>query len=211
MDVSRAGETSVSRLQQESALTRLVCWVDLPAGWTIAVPSGAQASSYDYTISNGVAGAQTTIVSTPSATAATAFALYGPPAQVQRADFDGHAAWYSTYLASNNGTQGHLTWEAAGNAYDITARDATEDQLSLSHAGSSRSRSPTSKPPPRPALRRHGRQHRTRPARRMPHPGAPRDVDHWLTRRRSRRTGRVERHGYETVTRPPILAPVGAK
>lgn len=106
-----------------------VITVDLPAGWTIAVPSGGHSSGYSFPIRNGVAGGQTTIVSTPSATAATIFSLYGAPAQIQRADFDGHTAWYSTYLASNNGTQTHLTWEAAGNAYDITARDATKDQL----------------------------------------------------------------------------------
>ncbi len=103
--------------------------VDLPAGWTIAVPSGSQVTGYDYTVSNGVAGRQTTILSTPSATAATVFALYGSPAQIQRADFDGHTAWYSTYTASNGDTNTHLTWEAAGNAYDITARDAAQEQL----------------------------------------------------------------------------------
>ncbi len=106
-----------------------VITVDLPAGWTIAVPSGSQANGYDYAVSNGVAGGQTTILSTPSATAATVFALYGSPGQIERVDFDGHIAWYSTYPASNDGTNAHLTWEAAGNAYDITARDATKDQL----------------------------------------------------------------------------------
>jgi hypothetical protein len=103
--------------------------VSLPAGWTLAVPSGAQVSAYDYTIAHGVAGGATTIISAPSATAATIFGLYGRPGQINRSDFDGHSAWFSTYPGSNTPGNNHLTWEASGNTYDITARGATQAQL----------------------------------------------------------------------------------
>jgi hypothetical protein len=106
-----------------------VVTVNLPAEWTIAVPSGAQVSAYDYTVAHGVAGGQTTIISAPSATAATIFGLYGRPGHINRADFDGHRAWFSTYPGSNTPANNHLTWEAAGNTYDITARGATQAEL----------------------------------------------------------------------------------
>jgi hypothetical protein len=111
------------------AMDNGVVTVNLPAGWTLAVPSGALVTPYEYTVAHGVAGGQTTIISAPSATAAMIFGLYGRPGQINRADFDGHRAWFSTYPGSNTPGNNHLSWEAAGNAYDITARGATQAQL----------------------------------------------------------------------------------
>ena len=72
------------------------------------------------------------IIPPMSETAAAIFGAYGPPDQIRRIDFDGHLAWFSSVRATAPGaseTNHHLTWEAGGNAYDIVARTATEEQL----------------------------------------------------------------------------------
>lgn len=104
--------------------------ISLPLGWSIVTPPAEQVRSYEFIVDHGVADDTTTIYSAPGTSASAIPGLYGPAVSSQRADFDGNRAWFSTYQQPNQGLgNNHLTWEMAGNAYDVSARGASQEQL----------------------------------------------------------------------------------
>jgi hypothetical protein len=104
--------------------------ISLPLGWFIVTPPAEQVRSYEFIVDHGVADGTTTIYSAPGTSASAIPGLYGPAVTSQRADFDGNRAWFGTYLQPNRGIgYNHLTWDMAGNAYDVSARGATPEQL----------------------------------------------------------------------------------
>ncbi len=114
----------VALLSAETA-TRGHTTVTLPSGWAMLTKPAEQVTSYEYTVENAIAGSPAAIWTAPGTDVSAIFGAYGTPQTTHRADFDGHQAWFSVYPAANN----HLTWASAGNAYGITARGATEQQL----------------------------------------------------------------------------------
>ena len=104
--------------------------IALPLGWSVVTPPAEQVRSYEFTVDHGIADGTTTIYSAPGTSASAISGLYGPAVTTRRADFDGNRAWFSTYQQPNRGVgNNHLTWDMAGNAYDVSARGATQEQL----------------------------------------------------------------------------------
>ncbi len=131
-NTASAWEPDVLALLSAESVDHGVNTVTLPTGWAVVTQPNAQATAYQYSVNIGGGHGRASIWVVPGATAAAIFGAYGPPDQIRRIDFDGHPAWFSSVRATAPGaseTNYHLTWEAGGNAYDIVARTATEEQL----------------------------------------------------------------------------------
>lgn len=131
MTITRAPATApawdeevVALLSAETS-TRGQTSVVLPSGWSVVTKPAELMTGYEYTVENAIGGVPAHMWVAPGTDVSAVFGLYGVPTTIQRADFDGRQAWFTTYP----GTNAHLSWTAAGNAYDIAARGSSEQDL----------------------------------------------------------------------------------
>jgi hypothetical protein len=126
---ANAWNDDVLALLSAQRTDRGVVTVSLPSGWAVLEAPSQLVTGYLYSVEHGVSDEATSLWVAPATGISAIYGIYGPPRSTHRADFDGHRAWFSIYSTSSGPTNNHITWETAGNAYDITARGASVEQL----------------------------------------------------------------------------------
>lgn len=122
---AQAWDEEVVALLSAETSTRGQTKVVLPSGWSVVTKPAELVTAYEYTVENAIGEVPAHMWVAPGTDVSAVFGSYGVPTTIQLADFDGHQAWFTTYP----GTNAHLSWTAAGNAYDITARGSSEQDL----------------------------------------------------------------------------------